>query len=186
VDELDVGKLKVDMPAMITVDALAGKAFNGRVRTIAAEGIQQSGVARFDVTVDIDSPEELRTGMTANVEITVASKQDALVVPAEAVTGARGQETVRVVDAEGRVSPRRVKVGLSNSRFVEITDGLEVGQRIAITTADGANSRSGQARMLFMGTGGPPGGGQGGQSNPGTRTRQGTSNTRSGQGGGRQ
>ncbi|MGE5485944.1 MAG: efflux RND transporter periplasmic adaptor subunit [Ignavibacteriales bacterium] len=156
VDELDVGKLKIGMPAKVTVDALGGKVFNGSVRTIAAEGAQQSGVAKFDVTVDIDTPDELRTGMTASVEITVASKQDTLVVPAEAVTGTRGQEVVNVIDADGKVSTRPVKVGLSSSRFTEITDGLQEGERIAITTSPGGtDSRSGQMRM-FMGPGGPP------------------------------
>jgi len=156
VDELDVGKIKVDMPARITADALQGKTFTGRVRAIAAEGVQQSGVAKFEVTVDIDSPEGLRTGMTASVEILVAEKPEALVVPAEAVTGSRGQETVRVVDSNGQITVRRVKVGLASSRLIEVLEGLNEGDRVVI--AGGQNS-SPQIRMpMFMGPGAPGGG----------------------------
>ncbi|NPV69932.1 MAG: efflux RND transporter periplasmic adaptor subunit [Firmicutes bacterium] len=157
VDELDLAKIKTGMPAKVTVDALGSKVFTGHVKSIAAEGTQQSGVAKFDVTVTIDSPEGLRTGMTANVEIMVAEKANALVVPAEAVTGTRGQETVKVLDANGQVSVRKVSVGLFTSRLVEITAGLTEGERVVVAASSSAGNTQQQMRM-FMGPGVPGGG----------------------------
>jgi HlyD family secretion protein len=156
VDELDVGKLEIGMPARISIEALGGKSFTGRVKSISAEGVQQSGVSKFDVTVDIDDPAGLKTGMTANVDIDVASKQDALVVPAEAVTGTRGEETVRVVDAGGRIVPRKVKVGLSSARLVEILEGLSEGERVVLASSEGGSNRDVQLRVPMMGPGFAP------------------------------
>ena len=175
VDELDLGKLETGLPAKITVDALGGKVFTGKVKSIAAEGAQSSGVAKFDVTVAIDSPEGLRTGMSANVEIMVAEKANALVVPAEAVSGAKGQETVRVLDANGQVSVRKIKVGLSTSRLVEITEGVNEGDVVVLASSSSTTNSQQQMRMMGPGpTGGVmirqevrPGGGQSGTS--GTR-----------------
>lgn len=85
VDEVDIAKVKVGQKVMITADAIPDSTFTGTVQEIATEGTQSNGVASFDVKVSVAKPVGLKIGMTANVEINVATKENALLLPIEAV-----------------------------------------------------------------------------------------------------
>lgn len=91
IDELDISSVSVGQQAVLTTEALRGQTFRGRVAAVAEEGRTQGGVGVFDVTVEVSDPGQLRAGMTVEVRIEVASKQDALLVPVEAVQQ-RGNE----------------------------------------------------------------------------------------------
>ncbi len=89
IDELDISKIKTGQKVNVTVDALpdtANKPLAGEVSKIAVEGTYTSGVTTYPVTVKVMNPTNLRGGMNANAEILVANKQNALYLPAEAVT----------------------------------------------------------------------------------------------------
>lgn len=96
VDEVDIAKIELGQKAVITVDALPEQTFNGSVSEIATEGTEQNNVASFDVTVSIDGSEGLKTNMTANVEIMVASKEGVLLLPIEAVQERQGRKFVLI------------------------------------------------------------------------------------------
>jgi len=76
VDETDVGRLWVGMPAKITGDAFAGKELRGEVATIQTSGRKAGeGVSLFPVTVLITSPlQGVRMGMTADVTIDLTKR----------------------------------------------------------------------------------------------------------------
>ncbi len=97
VDEVDIAKVKIGQQASITMDALPDQTFSGIVTDIGNEGQVQSGVASFDVTITIEKPVGIRPGMTANVEIKVNRKENALLVPIEAVLERQGKKFVEVV-----------------------------------------------------------------------------------------
>ncbi len=71
VDETDIGRLHIGMPAKITGDAFAGRELTGRISEIQTSGRKAGeGVTLFPVTVFISSPlEDVRMGMTADVTI---------------------------------------------------------------------------------------------------------------------
>lgn len=96
VDEVDVGKVQLGQKAAITVDAIPDKVFDGTVAGIASKGTEQNGVSTFDVTVSIDKSQGLKENMTANVEILVAQKDNALLLPVEAVQEQQGKKFVLI------------------------------------------------------------------------------------------
>ncbi|NPV69757.1 MAG: efflux RND transporter periplasmic adaptor subunit [Firmicutes bacterium] len=150
VDEVDVPNLSIGQKASVTLDALPGQVFEGVVSRIAAEGTPKSGLSSFDITVEIPNPASaIRAGMTASVDIVTAAKDDALLVPAEAVTQAGGRSFVRVVADGKQPEAREVKVGLKSDYTVEILEGLSEGERIVVAAFD-PNAQQGRGMMIPM------------------------------------
>ncbi|MEN8144982.1 MAG: efflux RND transporter periplasmic adaptor subunit [Gemmatimonadota bacterium] len=82
VDETDIGRVQPGLQATITVDAHPGRRFNGRVLKIEPEAVTQQNVTMFPVLTRIPNQEGLlRTGMSAEVEISIGRKDGVLTVP---------------------------------------------------------------------------------------------------------
>ncbi len=82
VDEADIGRVRLDGPAVFTVDAFPGETFRGRVVQIRKAAQVVQNVVTYTVVVAVDNPDQrLLPGMTANVRLIVAEKADVLKVP---------------------------------------------------------------------------------------------------------
>lgn len=157
VNEVDIGKIRVGMPVKVTLDAYPKVAFAGRIDRIAPAVRIDDKVRVFDVEVRLDAQgRELRSGMTANIEMIGEKKGKVLTVPVESVFQRDEGEIVYVkknLDAkalaeankkpkdEGKLDKdawkkffeKRVVVsGLSDNAHVEILKGLKVGEEIAL------------------------------------------------------
>jgi HlyD family secretion protein len=161
VNEVDIGKVRVGMPVKVTLDAYPKIAFSGRVDRIAPAVRLDDKVRVFDVEIRLDAQgRELRSGMTANIEMMGERKEKVLTVPVEAVfqrdggeivfvkkkidpkalaqsqkkttTGADGKPQVDK-DAWKQFFEKRVVVsGLSDNARVEILKGLQPGDEVAL------------------------------------------------------
>ncbi len=70
IDEADIGRLKEEMQADVTVDAFPGETFKGKVNQLRFSPTTQSGVTTYAAVIDVDNPDiKLRPGMTATVKI---------------------------------------------------------------------------------------------------------------------
>lgn len=132
VDESDIGRIATGQRAKITVDAYPERVFPGAVVRVAAKGSVASNVVTFEVKVEVkgEGQDLLKPEMTANVEIVVADKPDALLVPITAVTRRRGQSVVHVRHADGSVEERAVTAGMSDGASIEILEGLAAGETV--------------------------------------------------------
>ena len=82
IDEADVGRIRVGQKANFTVDAFAGRNFEGEVKQVRKAATVVSNVVTYTVVVSAANPElSLLPGMTANVRIVTAQKEKALKVP---------------------------------------------------------------------------------------------------------
>jgi len=131
VDELDVAKVKIGQKADLTLDALPNRTFRGTVTAIAPQGVNRDGVSTFSVTIDIEKPDGILPGMTANVSILIERKQNVLLIPSEAVRKVGGKDSVNVL-VDGIPQRREVQVGAQNAYQVEITSGLKEGEVIVL------------------------------------------------------
>jgi HlyD family secretion protein len=100
VDELDIEKVKLAQKAQVKFGAIKDKTYEGTVETIAQIGTTQNNVTNYDVIVSITNPEGIKLGMNGNVTIQVESKENALVIPAEALVESNGKKFVRVESTE--------------------------------------------------------------------------------------
>ncbi|MGM0396456.1 MAG: efflux RND transporter periplasmic adaptor subunit [Bacillota bacterium] len=133
VDELQINEIQIGMPAQVTVGAASGKIYIATVSHIGLEGISQNGVSTFDVTLKLDSSENLKPGMSGDGVIVIARSADTLLLPIESVQTTREGSFVIMADApDGELTP--VKIGLVSESFVEILEGVSEGDSIKYFT----------------------------------------------------
>jgi HlyD family secretion protein len=82
VAEGDVGRLQVGMATYFTVDSFPGQRFRGKIRDIRNSATTVQSVVTYDAVIDVDNTDlRLRPGMTANVTVIYAQRDNALAVP---------------------------------------------------------------------------------------------------------
>ena len=75
------------MPARITTESFRDKVFTGKVTQISPIGVEKDNVTTFEIEVSIENPgQELKANMTANAEVILEERPDALIIPEAAVT----------------------------------------------------------------------------------------------------
>jgi HlyD family secretion protein len=144
VDELDIPKVEVGQQAEILVEALPDHTYTGKVTKIANEGTTNNGVAAFDVTILLDNAEGIKPGMSAEAKILVASKDDALYLPVEAVQSFRGEYFVLVPQT---ASGGEEEGGSPSARQISPPPGEKNGQE-ARNTPSAGGERQGQGEQV--------------------------------------
>ena len=82
IDETDIGKVRPGMPASVTVAAYPNQPFDGEVTKIEPQAVVEQSVTMFAVLIAIENPEGLlMPGMNAEVEVSVARREDVLTIP---------------------------------------------------------------------------------------------------------
>jgi macrolide-specific efflux system membrane fusion protein len=136
VDETDLAQIRLHQPAGLVLDAYPGESFSGKVSQIAYDAKTVNNVTTYDVEImPGKAPAYMRSGMTANVRFVLASHQDVLLIPAEAVKVRDGRSTVLAAVAQngGRPVEKPVKTGISDGKHIEVLEGLEQGEKLLVT-----------------------------------------------------
>jgi HlyD family secretion protein len=140
IDEVDAANIKAGQAARITLDAIKGKSFAGKVKRIAPYVLEIEKQARtVEVEVAFDEPpstENLLVGYSADVEIVHAVHENVLRIPTQTLLSAQSmQETKRVLfyRADGVLEERTVTTGLANWDHTEIISGLNEGDQIVMS-----------------------------------------------------
>lgn len=170
INEVDIGKIHEDQEVRVTLDAYARQLFSGSISRIAPAARMDNQVKVFDIEIALEElSDQLRTGMTANIEIRGETRDDVLAVPVESVF-IRGEEEIVYVkreqplpaesavtteddgdeattevaaaDEPWRDDPRQlwrrwfeerhVITGIASTTDVEITQGLNKGEEVAL------------------------------------------------------
>ncbi len=138
VHESSMEKVKEGLDVVVTVDAVQGKTFTGKVVKIALLPDAQSmwmnpdlKIYATEIYLDGDG-KGLRTGMSCRAEIIVARYDDVVFIPVQAVIRIGRQQTVYV--RQGRkFAERKVETGLDNNSMIHIKSGLEPGEVVLMT-----------------------------------------------------
>ena len=103
INEVDMERLRLNQKAEIVVDAFQNKKYEGKVYEISPSGQEQDNIISFEVMVEVlGSPEELRPGMSADVDIITHEEPNVLIAPIDAVISEKGA----IVNAQvGNTSP---------------------------------------------------------------------------------
>lgn len=160
ISEADVVKVKTGMPVYFTILGEPGKRYSTQLRAIepAPDSINDettstststsssSTAIYYNGLFDVANPDgALRISMTAQVYIVLAKAENAVVIPATALEG----DWVKVVDKQGNIARRPVKVGINNNVDAQIISGVLAGEKVIVSQAN-ATSQSPARRM------GPP------------------------------
>ena len=133
VAESDIGAIGVGGGAKVTVRADLGAPVEGKVTFIYPE--LTPGTRTVPLRIEIPNPEgKLKTSMYADVVLNAGDAVPVPAVPANAVIDSGTRQVVLVAKGEGRFEPRAVKLGGRGEGYVEIVDGLKVGEEV-VTSA---------------------------------------------------
>ena len=147
VAEADVHRLKESMPAYFTTLGDSERRWRGTVRQIQPSPQIVNDVVLYDVLIDVKNEgRRLMTGMTTQVFFVLGKAENAVIVPAEALTRRAPNEdnekgkAYRVIVAAGEKGrePRLIHVGLQTRTQAEVIDGLQEGERIYLNRPAGA------------------------------------------------
>jgi multidrug efflux pump subunit AcrA (membrane-fusion protein) len=128
--------MKPDQTAQFTFPALAqdpaAAPVTGKVVSIAQTSSTTNGVVTYPVTVSIANPPAgLRLGQSANISVTTATADDALVVPSLAITTTGNRQTVNVLK-NGTPTPVTVTTGISANGRTQVLTGLADGDQVEL------------------------------------------------------
>ncbi|MBI3565684.1 MAG: efflux RND transporter periplasmic adaptor subunit [Elusimicrobia bacterium] len=153
VDESDIGRIRMGMPARITLDAYPDKHVTGKVFDILYEGKNVSNVIQYGVKIKVEKvPDYFRSQMTANVNFIVRRKEGALLLPASALRdGAEGKTVLVPGGEEGKAVPRPIKTGIATDQSVEVVEGLSEGDTVVVRQARYKPQQGPQSSPLMMG-----------------------------------
>ena len=144
-DEIDAPKIKIGQTVRISLDALPKQSFPGTVKRVAPYVSAVEKQARtVDIEANFNKPEDagkLLVGYSADIEVILAVRDDVVRVPTSALLeGGR----VLVAGADGKLEERKIKTGLANWEFTEVTEGLNAGDRV-VTSLERVGVKAGAA-----------------------------------------
>jgi len=130
VSDLDVMYVAQDAPVTVTVDALPGETFQGKVMRLDSYTDYGTGKTIYNVQIQVEGREGLRPGMNTNCFVDSGESLDTLLVPIEAVFEEDGKQKVEILTGENQVEIVEIETGLMNDMYVEVLSGLEEGQLV--------------------------------------------------------
>jgi HlyD family secretion protein len=138
VPESDIAKIRVGDEASITLDAFGDDVlFDGHITFVDPAETVINDVVYYKVKTSFDHKEEgVKSGMTANVIVKTASRDNILYIPARAVIE-NGRRIVRVIK-DGQINEKEVTTGLrGDDGLIEILSGLEEGESVVTYIKNG-------------------------------------------------
>lgn len=139
--EADTTKIKPGQAAKVEFESL-GQQLTARVIRIDAIETVVANVVTYTVTLLLDKKlEEIKPGMTGNVDVIISQKQNVLRLPVTAINPRNGRATVQVVKPDDTQETRQVTTGLKGDDDIEITSGLDDGEKVVVTPSGGAGGR---------------------------------------------
>lgn len=127
VPEREMALIKAGMPVAMTVDAIPGETFQGKVDRVSP--VMDAGSGTFRVTCAFTGNQVLRAGMFGRFEIMFDSRENVLTIPRIAILEDESEPAVYI--ARNKKAIRTViKTGYSNGELIEVTNGLKAGDQV--------------------------------------------------------
>lgn len=146
VDETDIAEIKLKQAADVVLDAYSDQTIPAHVDKIAYDAKTINNVTTYIVDVLPDeTPEYMKSGMTANVSFLLEFRQDVLFLPSNAVRIKDGKNFVLVPSPNhiGKPLEKTIETGISDGKHIEIISGLSEGEVVLV---DKLKSRNGAAK----------------------------------------
>ncbi|MCD6176405.1 MAG: efflux RND transporter periplasmic adaptor subunit [Candidatus Cloacimonetes bacterium] len=155
VSEVDCMEVEVGQEAEVELDILDDSVFTGKVVEVADYATAESNVVTVPVTIRMNKVSPyFKPGFSASAEIIVGSAENVLLVPVTSLTTMGRGSVVLKVEGDKAV-PTPVKTGISDSYYLEVTEGLQEGDKIIVNNYQ-MNTKVGSGGMPSSGGNKPP------------------------------
>jgi len=135
VDEADIGKVHLGLPARIYVESYPDEPFKAELTHISPLGREEEEIINFQIKATIEDPEDrLRVGMSADAELILEEHEDVLVIPEGAIIYEDDKTYVNIQDDSVPEGVRRIEItkGITDGLKTEVLSGLEEGQVVVL------------------------------------------------------
>ncbi len=134
VSEVDIDQIEIGQTVNLSFDALRSKPYTGKVSEVAMISNETSSAVNFIVTVELTNPDkDVRPGMTSEVEIVTAQRDQALLIPNQAVRVVDGKQVVYLLQADQSMKTVEVGLGVSSDAYSELLSGdLKAGDLVVL------------------------------------------------------
>ena len=145
-DETEVGKVDEGTRMRITIGAVQGVEMDAVLEYISPKAVQNNGANQFEIKARVSQLDsvKIRSGYSANAEITLEHADSVLAVPEAAISFEKDSTFVYLAEGDGQYKRQPVTTGLSDGVKIEVKSGL--GKDIFIDyfwSADGGAFRAG-------------------------------------------
>lgn len=135
VPESYVKYIKIGEPVQVRVPSL-GRVLAGTVARFSVDVTEETRTMHTEVNVP--NPNNiLMPGMYAEASLVLEHKNNALVVPLQAVNQSGAESTVLLVDMNNRLQTRKITIGLETANDAEVLSGLNEGDRVVVSDRSG-------------------------------------------------
>jgi RND family efflux transporter MFP subunit len=129
VSESEVSYITPGSEVEVRVKAVGDQKFKGAIANVAT--VADPMKRNYAVKVSLDNPDNvIKSGMFAEVIASTINKDDAVCVPQSAIVPKGATTVVYVVDKDNRAREKQVTVGIENTTIVELTDGIQPGEKV--------------------------------------------------------
>ncbi|MEL6305734.1 MAG: efflux RND transporter periplasmic adaptor subunit [Bacteroidota bacterium] len=132
IDEHYIDRVKRDLSASLERN---GNEYPLRVRKVYPE--VRNGRFRIDLVFTENKPETIRSGQSYNIKLQLGASNDALLLPKGGFFQSTGGQWVFVLSPDGSEAIKRnIRIGKQNSRYYEVLDGLQPGEKVITSNYD--------------------------------------------------
>ncbi len=132
IDEHYIDRVVRDLTAILERN---GKAYPLRLRKVYPE--VRNGKFKVDLVFTEAKPETIRTGQNYNIKLQLGESSEALLLPKGSFFQSTGGQWIFVVDPDGGEALKRpIRIGKQNSRYYEVLEGLDAGERVITSNYD--------------------------------------------------
>lgn len=148
--ENDVVQAAQNQDVKLSIDSIANWNAQGKVTYISPVSSVSNGVVTYQVRVDFaDTDPRVKVGMTSNVDIITAQKDNVLLVPNSALLPQGSGRVVQIRGADGKITDVPVVIGITDGAQTEIISGVTEGQQVI--ALPGTQNTGAGARAVFGG-----------------------------------
>jgi HlyD family secretion protein len=161
IHESHINQLRLGQPAYVVLDSMPDQRLGGIVHKIAPLPDSSSRWGNPDLKVYVtevlvtDKLPDIKPGVSARAEIVITNLADTLAVPIQTVTTRKGKQVVFLASAPQQPVP--VEVGMYNTKFIQISSGLKVGDRVLLAPPFDAKEKDLSGAIIGEGGSMPPG-----------------------------
>ena len=135
--EIDISQIYSGQLATVSLDAIPGKVYSGKIIQVAGTGTTEQNNVVFGTKLEITDPDDsIKAGMTAEVIIQLKEKNDVLLVPLSAVTEVNGTKIVQKINGTEKIDIE-VTTGLTSGNLIEVAaNDLAEGDLVIVSDSD--------------------------------------------------
>lgn len=154
INENEINNVKVGQKVEIKLTADESKTYTGKVTKVDSVGTYASSGTTFSATVEFKNDGNVKLGMSLSCTITLSEEKDVLSIPIDAIyQNNEGKDYVVKVNEDGTTTDTIVELGIANDNYVQIKSGLNLNDKVQITTEVTESTKSSNDSNSFGGFG---------------------------------